>query len=488
MASGENIVPTADTESISSTGRQELYANIEWRKTFTRYLLVSDAIVVLLTIVGFSVWQQNQLTWNKLWFLVFCTVIWIGVMELCRTRRPGILGSGAKEYRSVINSSAIAGGIVAFMSVLFGLYEFRDLVIIAMPMGVLALLCSRWGARRWLYSQSNKGRALSRVVVLGEVEDIRYVMRQVEANAGPAYRIVGLVTVDHSWSGILPKDISCRFGIDTLDELLRTSGADAVIVAGQLEGGSHSLKELCWRLEQSRTQIIMVSSLTNVAGPRINIRPVDGLPLMQVELPNFSGGHHVIKRLIDIFLSTIALIGLLPVFAILALLIKKDSPGPVFFKQQRVGVNGTTFYMYKFRSMKENAEQVLEHLQHQNDGSGLLFKMKDDPRVTKVGRWIRKYSLDELPQIYNVLRGEMSLVGPRPPLPNEVQAYEGHVMRRLYVKPGLTGLWQVSGRSDLDWEEGVRLDLYYVENWSLTGDVMIMWRTLKVMLNPVGAY
>jgi len=187
-------------------------------------------------------------------------------------------------------------------------------------------------------------------------------------------------------------------------------------------------------------------------------------------------------------LSASALIVLLPVFAALAVLIKKDSPGPTFFVQKRVGVNGNTFRMFKFRSMHSNAEELLDQLQSQSEGNGLLFKMKDDPRVTQVGRWIRKYSLDELPQIFNVLRGEMSLVGPRPPLPKEVQAYEGHVGRRLYIKPGLTGLWQVSGRSDLDWEESVRLDLYYVENWSLTGDIMIMWRTFKVMLNPVGAY
>ncbi|GAA4373801.1 hypothetical protein GCM10023166_24830 [Paeniglutamicibacter cryotolerans] len=190
----------------------------------------------------------------------------------------------------------------------------------------------------------------------------------------------------------------------------------------------------------------------------------------------------------DIVLSAVALLALAPLLGVLALLIKKDSKGPVIFAQERIGTNGQSFKMFKLRSMVVNAEEELERLQSKNQGSGLLFKLQDDPRVTKVGAWLRKFSLDELPQIYNVLRGDMSLVGPRPPLPKEVAKYEGHVGRRLYIKPGLTGLWQVSGRSDLDWEEGVRLDLYYVENWSVTGDLMIMWRTFKVMLHPVGAY
>ncbi|MGO2620910.1 sugar transferase [Glutamicibacter ardleyensis] len=481
-------VKTFSSQGITHSGNPEAYAGVKWRKGFTRYLICADVFIVFTTLLAFGILQESKTGSHEIWILCAAGLLWIIVMELRRTRAPRILGSGAKEYRSVVESSAVAGGIIAFAAMSMNAIEYRDLILIAMPVGILALLVSRWAARRWLYHQAVLGKALSHVVVVGSVADVKYVMRQINSNAGPAYRIVGMVTTDYSWNESIPSGMSCRFGVETIEEAIASAGADAVIVAGQLKDGPEALKELCWLLEESRTQIIMVSSLTNVAGPRISIRPVDGLPLMHVDLPNFSGGHHVIKRLLDIVLSASALIVLLPVFAALAVLIKKDSPGPTFFVQKRVGVNGNTFRMFKFRSMHSNAEELLDQLQSQSEGNGLLFKMKDDPRVTQVGRWIRKYSLDELPQIFNVLRGEMSLVGPRPPLPKEVQAYEGHVGRRLYIKPGLTGLWQVSGRSDLDWEESVRLDLYYVENWSLTGDIMIMWRTFKVMLNPVGAY
>lgn len=279
-----------------------------------------------------------------------------------------------------------------------------------------------------------------------------------------------------------------RAGLTTLENVVASSGADAVIVAGSLREGSEAVKNLGWRLEESRTQIILVSSLTNVAGPRIRMRPVEGLPLMHVDLPNFDGGHHVVKRMMDILLSAVALLVLLPVFAVLALIVKRDSTGPAFFAQQRVGRSGEPFKMYKFRSMVVDAEARLEALRDQNEGNGHLFKLKNDPRVTNVGRWMRKYSLDELPQLLNVLKGDMSLVGPRPPLASEVAQYERETERRLYIKPGVTGLWQTRGRNDLPMDESIRLDLYYVENWSVTGDIMIMWRTVKVMIKPEGAY
>ncbi len=209
---------------------------------------------------------------------------------------------------------------------------------------------------------------------------------------------------------------------------------------------------------------------------------------MHVELPNYDGGKHLLKRMLDVTLASLALLVLIPVFLVVAAAIRRDSAGPVLFRQVRVGRNGGTFRMLKFRSMVSTAEADLLDLLDQNEGSGPLFKLKNDPRITRVGRTLRKYSIDELPQFWNVLVGDMSLVGPRPPLPAEVQGYEDHVHRRLFIKPGLTGMWQVNGRSNLSWEESVRLDLYYVENWSLTGDLIILWRTFRVLVAPVGAY
>ncbi|WP_396278337.1 sugar transferase [Glutamicibacter creatinolyticus] len=470
----------------SDRSRSSNFSGLRWRRAYTRYLATTDTVIVLLVAAFYAF--VVPLGRYDLWLLASVALFWALLLELRRTRDRRVLGNGAREYKAVVEASAVAGGFSAALAVVLDSAGFRDFILVALPVGTLLLLISRWSARRWLHIQAESGRALSNVIVVGTPADIHYVTRQLGNHAGPAYQVVGAVSTADPWDELQNADIPHAYGLQNLDELIPAVGADAVIVAGHFEGGSPALKDLCWQLEQTRTEIIMASSLTNVAGPRINIRPVDGLPLMHVDLPNFSGGHHLVKRLVDIVLSGSALLFLSPLMLILFALIKWDSKGPAVFSQERIGANGKPFTMYKFRSMVVNAEEILEELRKKNEGSGLLFKMKDDPRVTKVGRWIRKFSLDELPQIFNVLRGEMSLVGPRPPLPSEVECYEGHVGRRLYIKPGLTGLWQVSGRSDLEWDEGVRLDLYYVENWSLTGDIMIMWRTLKVMLKPVGAY
>lgn len=228
----------------------------------------------------------------------------------------------------------------------------------------------------------------------------------------------------------------------------------------------------------------------DVAGPRVLTRPVQGLPLLHVEAPRFGGPQLVLKNVADRVAAVLALVLLSPVMLGVALAIRSESGGPVLFRQERVGRGGRSFGMLKFRSMVPDAETMLPALQLVDEGAGPLFKMRNDPRVTRVGAFIRRYSLDELPQLVNVVRGEMSMVGPRPPLPREVATYEADVRRRLLVKPGLTGLWQISGRSNLSWDESVRLDLYYVENWTPVLDLMILWRTVQVVLRPeeYGAY
>lgn len=458
-----------------------------WRQKYTRILLLSDmATLVLLS--GIVVHLYSQAAGPNYWFAGASVGVWAVYLWLSRTRAAQVIGVGVREYKRVVDSSALAAGTMALAVLVFDLEGVREQLIVTFPAGMALLLASRWLWRRWLLAKSEAGYALSQVVVLGQGSDVDYVVRQLQKNAGPAYKICGLL-IDGAGEEHRYEDSVPTFqGLENLEEAVQLVGADSVIVAGSLRGGSDALKDVSWRLEKTRTNVIVVSSLTNVAGPRISMRPVEGLPLMHVDVPSFAGGHHVVKRGIDIVLSGLALVLLAPLFLLIGLLVRKDSSGPAFFSQERVGRNGRTFRMYKFRSMVVNAEAELEKLKEHNEGSGPLFKLKQDPRVTKVGSWLRKYSLDELPQIYNVLRGDMSLVGPRPPLPAEVASYEGHTGRRLFIKPGLTGLWQVNGRSDLDWEESVRLDLYYVENWSLTGDLMIMWRTFKVMVQPEGAY
>jgi exopolysaccharide biosynthesis polyprenyl glycosylphosphotransferase len=229
-------------------------------------------------------------------------------------------------------------------------------------------------------------------------------------------------------------------------------------------------------------------ALLDVAGPRTTIRPVAGLTLLHVDHPELAGGKQVVKAVFDKMVALTAVILLAPLFAVIMMAIRLGDHGPVFFRQTRVGKDGRTFAVWKFRTMVVDAEARKAELTAQNEAAGALFKMRQDPRVTKAGSRLRRSSLDELPQLFNVLVGDMSLVGPRPPLPAEAAKYGDHMRRRLVVKPGITGLWQVNGRSDLAWDEAVRLDLRYVENWSLALDLQILWKTWSAVVRGHGAY
>jgi exopolysaccharide biosynthesis polyprenyl glycosylphosphotransferase len=420
---------------------------------------------------------------------VSIALTWVIVMGSFHTRERRIVGAGAAEYRRVIAACSVTFGLLAIAFLMLNADFARQYFLVTLPLGIVALVGSRWLWRRWLTRQRRFGHYLSRVVVVGNRDDTEYVVDRVEARMGAAYTVVGVVLDgQHSDTAPITTGIRVHHGLDTVAETAADLQADAVIVAGQPSSGNDFIRHLAWQLEGTAAELILASRLTDIAGPRIHFRPMEGLPLIHVEIPQFEGGKHVIKRALDVIVSAIALLLLLPLFVALAVLIRADSPGPALFGQQRVGRNGRTFRMFKFRSMVVAAPELQNGLLALNEGTGVLFKMKNDPRVTRVGRVLRKYSLDELPQLWNVLLGDMSLVGPRPPLPHEVLRYEGKVHRRLYIKPGLTGMWQVNGRSDLNWEDSVRLDLYYVENWSLVGDLVIMWRTLNVLLHPVGAY
>ena len=427
-------------------------------------------------------------------------VTWMFALAVNHSRDPRVVGVGVAEYKRVVNASALTFGLLAIVFLVAKVDIARGYFVLALPLGVVGVLFSRWLWRQWLIRQRMFDHYLSRALVVGGFSDVDYVVRQIHNKSGAAYHVVGAALDTGKRKGA-KKDAAMKKRIAAPDrevpvvsdlegvaEAAARLGVDTVIVAGQSLTGGDFVRTLAWKLEGTATELVLASRLTDVAGPRIHFRPVEGLPLIHVEIPQFEGGKHVLKRAFDFFASGLALALLSPVFLAVALFVKLDDKGPVVFTQERVGRNGETFRMFKFRSMCVDAEARLAQLQAKSDGNGVLFKIKDDPRVTRVGRILRKYSLDELPQLVNVFLGDMSLVGPRPPLRSEVEGYENHVHRRLYIKPGLTGMWQVNGRSDLSWEESVRLDLYYVENWSLTGDLVIMWRTVKVLTHPVGAY
>jgi exopolysaccharide biosynthesis polyprenyl glycosylphosphotransferase len=265
-------------------------------------------------------------------------------------------------------------------------------------------------------------------------------------------------------------------------------GVDALVIADSHTVDGQALRRLAWQLEGTGVQLIVAPAVTQVAGPRIVIRPIAGLPLLQVDEPELTGGQRLAKETFDRIVSLLLLVLLAPLFLVLGVVVRTGSRGPVLFRQVRVGQNGREFTMFKFRTMVDDATARLDDIAHLDESDGVLFKIRTDPRVTRGGRFLRRHSLDELPQLWNVLRGQMSIVGPRPPLPSEVQHYGSDAQRRLLVKPGMSGLWQVSGRSELSWEESIRLDLYYVENWSPALDAQIIWRTVGAVVRGRGAY
>jgi exopolysaccharide biosynthesis polyprenyl glycosylphosphotransferase len=309
------------------------------------------------------------------------------------------------------------------------------------------------------------------VVVLGTDESIAEVVGEIKKNPALGFDVVG----------------SCPSG-DNPVVICRELEADTLIVTGGSLSSSWELRRIGWALGDSDIDLIVVPSLLDVAGPRIHMRPVAGLPLMHIEPPQVARAMKWGKTIFDRVGSVVMLVMLAPVLLGIALAVKVETPGPAFYRHRRIGAQGREFGVWKFRSMVTDADVMQTDLVAANGGVALLFKVKDDPRVTRVGRFIRRYSLDELPQLINVMVGQMSLVGPRPQVADEVAAYDESAHRRLLVRPGITGLWQVSGRSNLTWGEAVRLDLSYVDNWSMTGDIVILAKTIRAVLRHDGAY
>ncbi|MDJ0312323.1 sugar transferase [Arthrobacter sp. H35-D1] len=475
-------------------------STVSWSSRYANRLRLCDVLVSAVVVGVAYLWRfvatesQGATVVSELGYVWIClaiVVLWNVDLEWCRSREKRIFGSGVTEYQRVVQATLRTFGIMAMVLLVFQIGVSRGFFAVALPTGVILLLGQRWMWRRWLNSQREAGKALSNVVVLGTPQDVAYVIGHLGNHLASGYRVAGaaLTTLEPKMELLPPwYEIPVLSSLADIADVVNKTCAEAVVVAGALPGGPEAIQELGWRLEDMSTELVLASSLTNVAGPRVHFRPMEGLPLMHVELPQYSGGKHVVKRVMDMVLSSAALLVLAPMLLLLAMIVKFDSPGPALFFQERVGRNGGKFKMVKFRSMVVDAEARLSGLGEQNEGAGVLFKMANDPRVTRSGRWLRKFSLDELPQFWNVLTGRMSLVGPRPPLADEVARYGRTAHRRLLIKPGITGLWQVSGRSDLAWDEAVRLDLYYVENWSLTGDIVILWRTFKAVTAPVGAY
>ncbi|WP_326555118.1 sugar transferase [Micromonospora sp. NBC_01813] len=418
-------------------------------------------------------------------------IAWLASLKVLRCYDDRVLGYGADEYRRVITASLRLAGMVAIIGYVANVGISRGFLAVAFSVGTVGLVAGRFGARKYLHRQRSAGAGWFRkVLVVGDTPHVLELVHTLRREPYAGYRVVGACIPDALLAPVPQRlgDVPVAGSFRNIPEAAAATGADTVAVTASGELTATRLRRLGWQLEGTGIDLVLAPALTDVAGPRIHTRPVAGLPLIHVEAPEFRGTRKLVKGFVDRSVSLLALTLLLPLLSLIALAIKLDNWGPVIFKQVRVGQGGREFHVYKFRTMVVNADALLAELVAKNETDGLMFKMRDDPRITRVGKFLRKFSLDELPQLANVLFGHMSLVGPRPPLPSEVARYDGDVARRLLVKPGMTGLWQVSGRSDLSWEDGIRLDLYYVENWSLASDLTILWKTFGAVVNGRGAY
>lgn len=466
-----------------------------WRRRYASYLLVNDSVVVVL-VLGLALWrlvlmgtthmQVKDLGNVPYWpAAVMFGIVWLLALKVTDSRSEHVVGHGFAEYRRTVDGTLVSFILAVTFSFFVGADLSRSLVLIAAPVGVAALVVSRWGWRQWLRTKQRSGAYLHRAVIIGERSRVQHIIAVMNRSFGTGYQVVGAITrIDGSTLlGGVPVLADYEHAVSAIDEV----GADTLIVSSADDLSPTALRHLGWKMAERDIEWVVAPALTDIAGPRIHARPVAGLPLVHVSFPRLQGTNRVLKRSFDLVGSAALVLVLSPAFLIVALVVGLSSSGPIFYRQERIGRGGVAFGMLKFRSMVQNADdQLASLLDLQGTSDTPLFKINNDPRITPAGRFLRKYSLDELPQLVNVLFGDMSLVGPRPQRPAEVVLYDSTANRRLLVKPGMSGLWQVSGRSALSWDDALRLDLYYVENWSLAQDVIILLRTFRAVLFPEG--
>ncbi|WP_432900133.1 sugar transferase [Micromonospora matsumotoense] len=484
------------TPSSAPDGRSAGTRSKTNQRGYVRTLVVLDtAVLSLAVLAGYATRFGDAVPrGSEIPYVVVApalVLVWLVSLKALRCYDDRVLGYGADEYRRVSGASLRLAGGVAIAGYIFDVGVSRGFLGISFAVGTVGLVVTRFAARKALHRARCRGDGWSRrVLVVGDTAHVLELVHTLRREPYAGYHVVGACIPDALLAPVPQRlsDVPVVGSLRGIPEAAGAIGADTVAVTASGELTATRLRRLGWQLEGTGIDLVVAPALTDVAGPRIHTRPVAGLPLIHVEAPEFRGARKLVKELVDRSAAAVALLLLLPLVALIALAVKLDSRGPVLFRQTRVGQGGQEFGVLKFRTMVVNADALLAELAARNETNGLMFKMRDDPRVTRIGRLLRKWSLDELPQLVNVLFGQMSLVGPRPPLPSEVARYDGDVARRLLVKPGMTGLWQVSGRSDLSWEDGIRLDLYYVENWSLAADLTILWKTFGAVLRGRGAY
>ncbi|MDI6629531.1 MAG: sugar transferase [Rhodococcus sp. (in: high G+C Gram-positive bacteria)] len=487
--------------SQDAVATRKLTSRRVWEQRYIRRLRVTDVVAVV-TAVGLAhvvrfgdvevAGISSTVTYAGV--SVVLAGLWIAFLAIFRTRSTRVIGNGAEEYRRIVSATFRLFGVIAIVSLLFRIEFARLYLAIALPVGLLALLLSRWIWRNVVSRLRGRGEYKTSVLIVGSRTAAVSMAQSFEKSSASGFAVVGICMPGYEAprDGVVHiegTDIPVLGDEHDVLDAIEECGADTVAVTATEHLGHKGIRKMIWDLEKTDVDLVVAPGVVDVAGPRLVMRPVAGFPLIHVEKPQYNGATRFSKTAFDFTFAALVLVMISPILMAVAIAVKSTSRGPVFYKSERMGIDGKPFSMIKFRSMTVDADKQVTQLLDENEGAGgVLFKMRDDPRVTPVGKVLRRFSLDELPQFVNVLKREMSVVGPRPPLRREVETYNGEVRRRLLVKPGVTGLWQVSGRSDLSWEETVRLDLSYVENWSMVGDLLIIAKTMKAVVGSDGAY
>jgi exopolysaccharide biosynthesis polyprenyl glycosylphosphotransferase len=490
--------PSADRgTSTWRLGRSDTTAAVVPAVAVGVRLAVTDLLIVAVAVFGsgfarFGADAEVRAagSWQQINYDVLSAILiaaWWVTLGVTGTRGEGSLGYGSDEYRLLTQATFGFFGGVAILATVLKIDISRGYLAVALPVGLAGLLVERALWRLWLQRQRRRGRYRRRVLLVGNRGDAVRMAGDLDRNAHCGLQVVGIyfpLDPDH---GTLPGD-EIDLLIDRVRQAMAQVDADSVVVSGAVGLPDDFVRRLSWHLDAQDQHLMVAPSLTDIGAPRLRTRPVAGLPLIHVRMPRDLTKKVLAKRAFDLVGALLLVLLGSPVLLALAIIVRLTSPGPALYRQVRVGRDGQPFRMIKFRSMRIGADDALaELLQQQGTADRPLFKVTDDPRITPVGKVLRKYSLDELPQLFNVIAGTMSLVGPRPQRPAEVELYDRTAHRRLLVKPGMSGLWQVSGRSSLEWEDSIRLDLFYVDNWSLIGDVSIVLRTVREVVAPRGA-
>lgn len=473
-----------------------------WQTAYKRKLLVTD--LVMLSIAGAlgvmirfgadsMAMTSGGLDVSYGTFAVLIVLGWMLSLHVGRTRDAQMVGEGITEYRRIARASVMFFGCFAIASIAFKIDSSRGFLAITLPLGVALVMLGRKAWRVRLRNQRAQGAMTSNALVIGGVRSAQELTDWLGRHSGAGYRVTGVWVPDRDaggdeWLNVPDSFVPVMGTQRSLATALTVSAAEVVVVTDTEHLGQQGLKELTWELESADVDLLVAPNVIDVSGSRLQLATVAKMPFLHVSKPTYSSAAAWPKTLFDKVGAAMILLLASPVFVATALAVKLTSPGGVFYRQERIGLDGNAFHMLKFRSMRQGSDaELADLLAESGQGDKPLGKLTNDPRVTRVGAFIRRFSIDELPQLINVLRGTMSLVGPRPQRQFEVDLYDNVAHRRLRVRPGMTGLWQVSGRSDLTWEDAIRLDTYYVENWSLTADVAILWRTVRTVATADGA-